>query len=107
MKEIEYIDPEKVAKDFAGLDKNKRTIAYCQTGTRSTLTYLELRLLGFKEPANWDESWRVYASDFHANNPIAAPNGAQYYNFDKVNKSIKKLEKKIAALEKLVAPPKK
>ncbi len=82
--------------------KGGRIVAYCQTGTRSTLTYLELRLMGFKDPANWDDSWRVYGSDLHAGNPIDAPNGVQYYNFAKVNKSIKKLNKKVKALEAVV-----
>ncbi len=99
MKATGYISPESVARSFGGLDREKRTVAYCQTGTRSTLTYLELRLMGFRDPANWDDSWRVYGSDLHAANPIEAPNGVQYYNFAKVNKSIQKLEKKVKALE--------
>lgn len=103
MKAVAYLDPDVAAKAFGSLDKEMRTIAYCQTGTRSTLTYLELRLLGFKQPANWDESWRVYSSDLHANNPVEAPNGQQWYNFDGVNKSIKKLDKKVKALEAALA----
>ncbi|MDF1577384.1 MAG: rhodanese-like domain-containing protein, partial [Desulfobulbales bacterium] len=99
MKETDVFTADSVGANFSSLDKNVRTIAYCQTGTRSTLTYLQLRLMGFKDPANWDDSWRVYGSDLHAANPIEAPNGAQWYNFDKVNKSIKKLEKKVKALE--------
>ena len=99
MKNTEYFTPESVGKHFNNLDKSKRTVAYCQTGTRSTLTYLQFRLMGFKDPANWDDSWRVYGSNLHAANPIEAPNGPQFYNFDKVNKSIKKLDKKVKALE--------
>lgn len=99
MKATDVYSADSVGKQFGSLDKNKRTIGYCQTGTRSTLTYLQLRLLGFKDPANWDDSWRVYGSDLHAANPIDAPNGVQYYNFAKVNKSIKKLEKKVKKLE--------
>lgn len=98
MDTVEYLDPDALNKNFGSLDRNKRTVAYCQTGTRSTLTYFELRLMGFKDLANWDESWRVYASDF-ANYPVEAPNGQQYYNFDKVNKDIKKLTKKLDKLE--------
>jgi thiosulfate/3-mercaptopyruvate sulfurtransferase len=96
---LPVLDPNVVSKAFASLDKNKRTIAYCQTGTRSTLTYLQLRLLGFKDPANWDESWRVWGSSLE-NFPIDAPNGVQYYNFAKVNKLLKKLKHKVATLEK-------
>jgi thiosulfate/3-mercaptopyruvate sulfurtransferase len=94
-----YLDPDIVSKKFANLDKNKRTVAYCQTGTRSTLTYLEFRLMGFKNPANWDESWRVWGTSY-ADYPVEAPNGEQFYNFAKVNKTLKKLEKRIKKLEK-------
>jgi thiosulfate/3-mercaptopyruvate sulfurtransferase len=98
-----FIDAKALQEKFGSLDKSKRTIGYCQTGTRSTLTYLELRLLGFKDPANWDDSWRVYSSDLAANRPIEAPNGEQWYNFGKVNKTLKKLTKKIKKLEEALA----
>ena len=92
---VAYFDPATVTKAFAGLDKNKRTVAYCQTGTRSTMTYFQLRLLGFKDAANWDESWRVYGSQLAY--PVA---GEQWYNFAGMNKKIKKLEAKVSKLEK-------
>jgi len=98
-----YIDADTTMKKFASLDKNKRTAGYCQTGTRSTLTYLQLRLMGFKDPANWDDSWRFYSSDLAANRPVEAPNGEQWYNFGKVNKTLKKLTKKIKKLEETIA----
>jgi thiosulfate/3-mercaptopyruvate sulfurtransferase len=98
-----YIDAEALQKKFGSLDKSKRTIVYCQTGSRSSVTYLELRLMGFKDPANWDESWRVYGSDLYANRPVEAPNGHQWYNFDKVNKTMKKLTKKVKKLEEALA----
>ena len=94
MEAVAYLDPEAASKAFAGLDKNKRTLAYCQTGTRSTLTYVQLRALGFKDPANWDESWRVYGS--HLDTPVE---DEQWYNFASVNKKIKNLEKKVQELE--------
>ena len=97
-KPIPVLDPDVVSKAFAKLDKNKRTIGYCQTGTRSTLTYLELRLLGFKNPANWDESWRVWGSHYN-DYPVEAPNGEQWYNFAKVNKTLKKLKKEVKKLK--------
>lgn len=50
-------------KHFGKLDKNKRVIPYCQTGTRSTLTYLQFRLMGFKDPANYDDSWIIWGND--------------------------------------------
>lgn len=88
-----YLDTAMTSKAFSSLDKGKRTLAYCQTGTRSTLTYLQMRLLGFKDPANWDESWRVYGSQLDF--PVA---GEQWFNFAGLNKKIKKLEKQVAKL---------
>lgn len=49
-------------KSYGALDKNKRAIPYCQTGTRSTLAYLAFRLMGFKDPANYDDSWIVWGN---------------------------------------------
>jgi len=103
MKATGYLDVDAAMKHFGKLDRNTRTIAYCQTGTRSTLTYLQFRLMGFNDSANWDESWRVWGSDLHSDLPVEAPNGAQYYNFAKVNKSLKKLDKKVKALEDQIA----
>lgn len=48
---------------YGKLDKNKRVIPYCQTGTRSTLTYLVFRVMGFKKPANYDDSWIIWGND--------------------------------------------
>ena len=95
MEAVAYFDPAEAEKAFGSLDKSKRTLAYCQTGTRSTMTYLQMRALGFKDVANWDESWRVYGSQLSY--PVE---GEQWYNFDGVNKKIKNLEKKVASLEK-------
>lgn len=85
-----YLSPDRVAGFYKNLDKNKRTIAYCQTGTRSTLTYLEMRLLGFKDPANFDESWVVWGSD--TKYPVA---NEQWNNFERLKNleaTVKKLE---------------
>jgi len=90
-----YLDADQAHEVFGKLDKNKRTVAYCQTGTRSTLTYLQLRLLGFKDPANYDDSWRVYGSSL-----MLPVDGEQWFNFSKMNKEMRKLKKKVAELEK-------
>ena len=98
MKDNGYLSPDRVADFYKSLDKNKRTVAFCQTGTRSTLTYLELRLLGFKDPANWDESWRVYGSHYNAF-PIENEQWFDFNRMRKAEKKIKKLEEKLTALE--------
>jgi thiosulfate/3-mercaptopyruvate sulfurtransferase len=81
---------DKVAKIYEKLDKNKRTIAYCQTGSRSTLTYMELRMLGFKDAANYDDSWIIYG----ANEKFPVEED-QRIDFSR----IKSLEDKVKALE--------
>ena len=94
MEAVGYLDPDAASKAFGSLDKNKRTVAYSQTGTRSTLTYLELRLMGFKDAANWDDLLRVYSAKEGA--PVA---DEQWYDFDKVNKTMKDLESRLGKLE--------
>jgi thiosulfate/3-mercaptopyruvate sulfurtransferase len=81
---------------FGKLDKGKRTIAYCQTGTRSTLIYMELRLMGFKDPANYDDSWIIYGSN--VDYPVANEN---WYDFVKVNDTIKTVEELKKEIEEL------
>ncbi len=73
---------DELEKLFGKLDKSKRTIAYCQTGTRSTLTYLELRLMGFADPANYDDSWIVWGSN--VNYPV---NNENWFDFVTVGAS--------------------
>jgi thiosulfate/3-mercaptopyruvate sulfurtransferase len=90
-----FLTYETVANLYKGLDPNQRAIAYCQTGTRSTLTYLEMRLLGFKSPANYDDSWTVWGNSYK-DFPVE---GEQWMNFAR----IRKLEKKLKKLEEAVA----
>jgi len=92
-----YLSPERVAGFYKNFDKNKRTIAYCQTGTRSTLTYLELRLLGFKDPANWDESWIVWGSNIRY--PVANEQWLSLEKLKDVQSDVKKLQESIAKKE--------
>jgi thiosulfate/3-mercaptopyruvate sulfurtransferase len=89
---------DELEKLFGKLDRSKRTVPYCQTGTRSTLTYLELRLMGFKDPANYDDSWIIYGSN------VAYPTANEnWYDFVKVNdalKAVDALKKEIEELKK-------
>jgi thiosulfate/3-mercaptopyruvate sulfurtransferase len=87
---------DELEKIFSGLDKNKRTIPYCQTGTRSTLTYLQLRLMGFKEPANYDDSWTIYGS--RVDYPVGNEN---WYDFVKVNNTLKQIDELKKEVEEL------
>jgi len=99
MVESAYLDPDIAAKALGKLDKNTRVVGYCQTGTRSTLTYLQLRLLGFKDPANWDDSWQIYGAKLEY--PVT---DEQWYNFAAVNNKIRSLENKVKTLEAAAKP---
>lgn len=48
---------------YQALDKDKRTIFYCVTATRAALSYFVARLLGFKDPALYHDSWIVWGND--------------------------------------------
>lgn len=93
--------PEKFLNKFFGsLDKNKRTIGYCQTGSRSTLTYLQLRLMGFKDVANYDDSWIVYGNSIYPPYPVANEQWINLEGIVKMKADIDKLKKEIEELKK-------
>ncbi len=94
-KDSGYISYERVASFYKDMDKSKRTIAYCHTGTRSTLSYLEMRLLGFREPANWDDSWIVWGNNLRY--PVA---NEQWINFERLKKVEDELHKLKDAMPK-------
>ncbi len=58
------------------------------------LLFLQLRLLGFKEPANYDESWTVYGSNVEF--PVAEE---QWFDFLNAQWQIEDLERRIKSLE--------
>lgn len=89
---------DKVAKAYGSLDKNKRTIAYCQTGSRSTLTYMELRMLGFKDPANYDDSWIIYGAN--EKYPVEEEQRIDFSRIKSLEDKIKDLEAKLKVQEK-------
>jgi thiosulfate/3-mercaptopyruvate sulfurtransferase len=65
----------------------ERVIAYCQTGTRASYTYLVLRLLGYENVSDYDDSWIVYGSN--VNYPAEEE---QWFNFIEVNKTAKEVK---------------
>jgi thiosulfate/3-mercaptopyruvate sulfurtransferase len=88
---------ERVAKAYEKLDKNKRTIAYCQTGSRSTLTYLEMRMLGFKDPTNYDDSWIIYGASEKF--PVEEEQRIDFSRIKNLEDKVKALETKLKSAE--------
>jgi thiosulfate/3-mercaptopyruvate sulfurtransferase len=62
------LSPEELATVYANVPESGRVIAYCTTGTRSSLSYLVLRTMG-RDVALYDGSWREWSAD--ATLPIA------------------------------------
>ncbi len=52
-----------LAAMYRELDKNKRTVLYCYIANRISFSYFVLRLLGFKDPAIYHDSWIVWGND--------------------------------------------
>jgi thiosulfate/3-mercaptopyruvate sulfurtransferase len=89
-----------VGKALEGLDKNKRTIFLCQTGTRSSFGYFVARLNGFKNTANHDDGWVVWGSNFSKNYPVEKEQWLDFSRIEELEKKVKNLEEKIKDLER-------
>jgi thiosulfate/3-mercaptopyruvate sulfurtransferase len=79
---------------YAGLDPEKETIVYCQSGGRASETATVLQELGFKNVRIYDSSWLGYGNDFTA--PVA---NVSYFNVGRVNGMLNQLQGRIDALE--------
>jgi thiosulfate/3-mercaptopyruvate sulfurtransferase len=78
---------EELAGLYKDIPKNASVIVHCQTSTRSSYTYLVLRMLGYKHIANYNDSWRVYGSDLSC--PVE---NEQWFDFFQINQAIKELK---------------
>lgn len=79
-----------LASLYANVPKASRVIPYCQTGTRSTYVYLVLRMLGYENVGNYDDSWRVYGSN--VNYPVENEQWFDFLDVQLTMKAIKELQ---------------
>ena len=83
---------------YAGIDPNKETIVYCQSGVRAAETATVLADLGFKNVKVYDSSWLGYG------NTLDAPaDNAVFLNVGALNARIGSLQSRIDLLEKELA----
>lgn len=95
-KEFKMLPLAELKSLYKDIPPKERVISYCQTGTRASYTYLVLRVLGYENVANYDDSWIVYGSN--VNYPV---DEEQWFNFIEVNqtaKDVKELQKELHEL---------
>lgn len=88
-----------VTKALEGIDKNKRTVFLCHSGGRSAYGYFIARLMGFANPANHDDGWIVWGSNYQKNYPVESEQWIELARIDESEKKIKALEEKLKNLE--------
>lgn len=85
-------------KLYAGLDPDKETIVYCQSGVRASETAGVLQQLGFKNVRVYDSSWLGYG------NTLDAPaENVTFFNVGRMNSRMSTLQSRIDQLEKELA----
>jgi thiosulfate/3-mercaptopyruvate sulfurtransferase len=87
-------DEAELKRLYAGLDPNKETIVYCQSGSRASETATVLHHLGFKDVKVYDSSWLAWGNEFSA--PVES---ATYFNVGRVNNMLNQLQGRVDALE--------
>ena len=87
-------DEADLKKLYAGLDPNKETIVYCQSGSRASETATVLHNLGFKNVKVYDSSWLGWGNEFSA--PVE---NVTYFNVGRVSNMLNQLQGRVDALE--------
>lgn len=83
---------------YSGMDPDKETVVYCQSGVRAAETATVLADLGFKDVKVYDSSWLGYG------NTLEAPaDSAVFLNVGALNSRIGALQNRIDHLEKELA----
>ncbi|HNQ03177.1 MAG TPA: rhodanese-like domain-containing protein [Thiobacillaceae bacterium] len=79
---------------YAGLDPDKETVVYCQSGVRASETAAVLRELGFRDVKVYEPSWLGYAG------VLSAPAGDEVFiNVGAMLGQMKSLQARLGALE--------
>jgi thiosulfate/3-mercaptopyruvate sulfurtransferase len=80
---------------YAGLDPEKETVVYCQSGVRAAQTASVLRELGFRSVRVYDSSWLGYAARLDA--PVE---NEVFLNVGQMNQRLQALMRRVEELEK-------
>ena len=83
---------------YAGLDPDRETIVYCQSGVRASNTAAVLAALGFRNVKVYDSSWLGYGNTLDA--PV---DSVSYFNVARVNSLLGTLQSRVEDLENQLA----
>jgi thiosulfate/3-mercaptopyruvate sulfurtransferase len=83
---------------YSGLDPERETIVYCQSGVRATETATVLKELGFPDVKVYDSSWLGYAAQLDA-----PADSVKFFNIGLLNSRINGMRRRIETLEKQLA----
>ncbi len=86
---------DELRKMYAGLDTEKETIVYCQSGARASESAGVLQQLGFKNVKVYDSSWLGYASTLDA-----PANNVTFVNVGALQSRIQALQNRLDTLER-------
>ena len=86
---------DELRKLYAGLDKDKETIVYCQSGVRASESAGVLQQLGFKNVKVYDSSWLGYAGVLDA-----PAENVTFVNVGALQGRIQALQNRIDTLER-------
>jgi thiosulfate/3-mercaptopyruvate sulfurtransferase len=85
---------DQLAALYAGLDRDKEVVLYCQSGVRASVTASVLRDLGFRKITLYEPSWLGYAS------VLSAPAEREVFvNVGALNGRVAAVQVKLAELE--------
>ena len=86
---------------YAGLDPDRETVVYCQSGSRAAVTASVLKEIGFKNVKLYDPSWLGYAGRLSA--PAESETfinvGQMLSEMSDLSSRIDDLEEELAALK--------
>jgi thiosulfate/3-mercaptopyruvate sulfurtransferase len=85
-------------KLYAGLDRDKEVVVYCQSGVRAQVTATVLRDLGFKDVKVYEPSWLGYAGMLNA-----PAEDEVFLNVGALNARIAALQSRVTELDAEVA----
>jgi thiosulfate/3-mercaptopyruvate sulfurtransferase len=95
MPSFKLLPADKLYALYAGIDKTKTIVIYCQTGGRGSLTCWVLQLLGFPKVRLYDDGWTVWGNDVRL--PVESES---WFDINTLQKDVSALK---ATVEKLNA----